>query len=434
MKKIILIGILLSVVSVFAQKQLSLDEAIRIALANNYSVQITKLQSDINSNNVTSANAGMLPRFDVGGGMQYSFNSQNTILSFGEPIIVTGNITKNLNANATLNWTIFDGFGMFVRYDKLNSLKEKSEVELQIAMESMIRNLVNIYYNAVRQKENIDILEGNLDLTLDRFKRTENKVEFGAVSSVQLLNARVDLNSDSTDLLQAELQQNNDKLMINFILGNKYNENYELITEVSFIELPPLDELIKKAKSLNTSINKAIKDREISEYDKKLVVSSLYPKINLSGGYTYSKQEADQGLFLVNENEGMNGLVNFQWDLFNVSQSKRILENAELMIEIMNISISSIEAQVEMNIRNAYDNYSRRMQILRMEERNLTIAEENYERTKEQFEYGSVTNIELRQAQLNLLRNKQRINNSRYLAKTAETELLLLSGQILQTN
>lgn len=433
MKKLILIIMLFPIIS-FAQQQLSLEEAIKIALVNNYSVQMTKLQNEIADNNVTTSNAGMLPRFDVGGSAQYSFNSANTILSFGEPIIVTGNITKNYAANATLNWTIFDGMGMFVRYDKLEANRDKSDIELQIAMETTIRNLVNVYFSAVRQKENIEILKSNLDLTLDRYERVSNQVEFGAASSIQILNVKVDLNADSTELLQAELQANNDKLMINFVLGNKYNENYNLISEVEFRDIPSFNELLEKAKTLNSSINKALKDQQISEYDKKLVVAALFPKINLSGGYTYSKQDAEDGFFLINEQEGMNGSVNFQWDLFNLSQSKRNLDNAQLMIEMMNISQELIQSQVEMNLRNAFDNYQSRMKILKMEESNLQIAQENFDRTKELFELGSVTSLELRQAQINLLRNRQRINNSRFMAKTAETELLLLSGSILSNN
>lgn len=434
MKKIILIILILVQISAFSQQKLSLDDAIKIALVNNYSVLMTKLQSDIADNNVTTANAGMLPRFDLGGSAQYSFNSSNTILSFGEPIIVTGNITKNYAANATLNWTIFDGMGMFVRYDKLEAAREKSDIELQIAMEATIRNLVNVYYSAVRQKENIEILKTNLDLTIDRFKRVSNQVEYGAASSIQILNVKVDMNADSTELLQSELQSNNDKLMINFVLGNKYNENYELISEVTFRDIATLEKLIEKAKTLNTSINKALKDKELSEYDKKLVSAALFPRINLSGGYTYSKQDAEDGFFLINEQEGMNGAVSFQWDLFNLSQSKRNLQNAQTMIEMMNISQELIESQVEMNIRNAFNNYQSRMKILKMEESNLSIAEENFARTKELFELGNVTSLELRQAQINLLRNRQRINNSKFMAKTAETELLLLSGSILNDN
>jgi outer membrane protein TolC len=433
MKKIIIYTLIfISAVDLFSQQELSFDEAVKIALANNYSIQMVEKQQEIAENSVTRLNAGMLPRFNIQAGRNFAINNSWFELAQSEqPIIADNAFTETTNASATLNWTIFDGLAMFVNYDKLEEQRNKSQIELQIAIETTIRELVNIYYSAVIQKENIETLKTNVELTKDRYSRVKDRVDFGAASSIQLLNAKVDMNADSTNLMQSELQFNNSKRSLNFVLGNSYEENYSLNDEISFRDIGTLQELIDKAKSLNTSINAALKDKKISMYDKKLIIASMFPRVAVTGGYTYNRQEADQGFFLVNQTEGLNAGVNFSWDLYNIAQAADNKENAEIRIEMMDISINQIEAQVEMSIRNAYDNYQRQKQILQMEESNLQIAQENYDRTQDLYDLGQVTTVELRQAQLNLLRNRQRINNSKFMIKTAETELLLLSGQLL---
>lgn len=433
MKKIIIYTLIfISAMNLFAQQELSFDEAVKIALANNYSIQMVEKQQEIAENSVTHLNAGMLPRFNISAGRNFAINNSRFELAQSEqPIIADNAFTETTNASATLNWTIFDGLAMFVNYDKLEEQQNKSQIELQIAIENTIRELVNVYYSAVIQKENIETLKTNVELTQDRYSRVKDKVDFGAASSIQLLNAKVDMNADSTNLMQSELQFNNSKRNLNFVLGNSYEENYSLNDEIEFREIGTLQELIEKSKSLNSSINKAMKDKKISMYDKKLIIASMFPRVSVSGGYTYNRQEADQGFFLVNQTEGLNAGVNFSWDLVNIAQAADNKENAEIRIEMMDISINQIEAQIEMSIRNAYDNYQRQKQILQMEESNLQIAQENYDRTQDLYDLGQVTSVELRQAQLNLLRNRQRINNSKFMIKTAETELLMLSGQLL---
>jgi outer membrane protein TolC len=62
MKRSIFIIILISFsISIFAQEQLTMQDAIEKALANNYSIQMVKKQKEIARKNVTLGNAGILP-------------------------------------------------------------------------------------------------------------------------------------------------------------------------------------------------------------------------------------------------------------------------------------------------------------------------------------------------------------------------------------
>ena len=90
-----------------------------------------------------------------------------------------------------------------------------------------------------------------------------------------------------------------------------------------------------------------------------------------------------------------------------------------------------IELEVERDILNALDIYENRLNIYAIQGQNVITNENNFERSKEQFQLGRITSIEFRQAQINLLNAQTNKNLAKYDAKLAELQLLQLTGQLL---
>jgi outer membrane protein len=58
---LLIFGFLLHISSVHAQERLNLEQAVQIALENNYDIKLNKNEVEQAKNNVNRANAGMLP-------------------------------------------------------------------------------------------------------------------------------------------------------------------------------------------------------------------------------------------------------------------------------------------------------------------------------------------------------------------------------------
>ena len=82
-------------------------------------------------------------------------------------------------------------------------------------------------------------------------------------------------------------------------------------------------------------------------------------------------------------------------------------------------------------MQNAMALYENLLKIYQIQEQNVFTNENNFERSKEQFQLGSITSIEFRQAQINLLNAQTNKNLAKYDAKLAELQLLQLTGQLL---
>ena len=87
--------------------------------------------------------------------------------------------------------------------------------------------------------------------------------------------------------------------------------------------------------------------------------------------------------------------------------------------------------EVKRDIENAKDDYRNRLDILALQEKNVITAQNNFDRSNEQYKLGQITSVELRQAQLNLLNAQTNKNFAKYDAKLAELQLLQLTGQLL---
>ena len=91
----------------------------------------------------------------------------------------------------------------------------------------------------------------------------------------------------------------------------------------------------------------------------------------------------------------------------------------------------SVEKEITKEVLNSYERYANTIRQLELTRLNVQTAERNFENSREAFGLGQISSIELREAQVNLLNEKLRLNNLIYLAKQNELVLMVLSGQLM---
>src|SRR5690606_20990913 len=146
-----------------SQELLTLEDAISIALKNNFDIQMVAKDVAIAENNVNVANAGMLP--SVTGNMSRTAAIQNmtqTLLS-GETRELDGAKSNSFLYGAALDWTIFDGFRMFARYEQLKELKALGEETMKTVILATVFDVIASYYDLVQQQHLIDATKTALD-------------------------------------------------------------------------------------------------------------------------------------------------------------------------------------------------------------------------------------------------------------------------------
>ncbi|MBC6988421.1 MULTISPECIES: TolC family protein [Hymenobacter] len=421
---------------------LSLQEAIRIGLENNFGIQLARRDEEIASNNVTRGNAGQLP--SVNGNFSRTFNINNTRQQREQQkaVVINGGKANALNANVGVNWTIFDGFGMFIAYDRLRTLENGQRQITRATMEETVESISNAYFAVVRESGKIKSLEQALAIGQQRIDLTQAQVDVGVSAKVEVLTARVDFNADRSLLIQQQEALKTAKVNLN-----------NLLSRGPQLDFSPSDSIVVTRDLDREAINQGIVARnprlqqarfgvDVAQFDRKLVRASRYPQVDLTGGYGLTRNI--NNAFLINTAQGSvlgsntnrvfgpNYGVVASVPIFDGFNRNRLEQNARVAEEQSRIQLDQTRLNLESQAEQAYAQYQNRLQLLELEEDNITLARQNVAIALERYRLGLLTPLELREAQRNRIDAETRLLDIRYQAKEAETVLRRLSGSLVQ--
>lgn len=459
MKKLYLSTILFLVATstLFAQeKLLSKEDAVNLALENNFGIKVAKNQIEIAENNKSILNSGFLPTLTGNAGTNYQ--RDDSTFEFPDQFLrdADGNLSidpdtgnpiprqdtdlykaeaQRYNAGLTANYVLFDGLGRLYNYKILKEQYQLSELQARETIENTILQLFSVYFEIARLTENTNVQRQALVISNQRITRAEYAFEYGQNTKLDILNAQVDVTNDSINLLNTEQQLTNVIRDMNVVLNQDLNEVFEVDTLINFMPRLQIEEYIAQAGLNNVAILQTERNLKINAYDIKVNRSGYLPTVGLNGSYGWNlNQNAPSAFFPgVNINNRRNfGLgASLTWNLFDGGGTTVRVKNAKIAYENQELLKKQVLLEVNRDIQNARTIYTNRLNIYKIQEQNVLTNQNNFERSKEQFQLGRITSIEFRQAQINLLNAQTNKNLAKYDAKLAEIQLLQLTGQLL---
>jgi outer membrane protein len=416
----------------FSQDILSLDEAVRIALQNNFNVKIALNDAVINKTNNTLGNAGLLPEVVLNFGNNYNINNTKQEFFSGDTREGNGVNTSNVNANIQLGWTVFDGMRMFVNRDRLTEIESVGQLNIQLQMENTISQVMSVYYNIEQHQKRIETIKKAIEISQERFELASLKKNVGSGSDIPVLQAKVDINADSSALIRQELILKTAKIQLNEVMGRSPEIMFD-ITSVSDIQMDvDFQALSEKTAQRNLMLQMADKNIRLAELNVKLWEGNKYPTIDLNVGYNFSRLKAEIGILKFNQNAGLSYGLTGRWNIFNGWNNKREIQVAKLGIETGKLTKEQTALALTTDLFTVYNNYLTAQNLTRMEEGNVSVAQQNLNITTEKMRVGTIDALELRQAQLNLVDVEFRKIASAFEARMAYLELMRLSGQLLK--
>jgi outer membrane protein TolC len=417
----------------FSQELMTLEDAVKIALSNNFSINIARNESKIADNNASIGNAGFLPSLDASGTYLKSSNDTKQEYVDGRIINSNGAQSTNITAGLNLNWTIFDGLEMFANIDMLKELNKIGQENFKSEVENNIADITDVYFNLIREKQVLDVLNETIVISEERVRIAESKKDVGSGSKFDLRQAQVDLNEDRSNLLKEELTYEQLKVSLNQLLGRDVSSDFNVGDSINIYMNLNLDQLKSLTISQSTALEIARKNLTLSDINLRLSRAELYPVISLNGGYNYTNSESEAGFIKSNRNYSLSYGVTASLNLFNGLNTRRKIENAEIGIENSKLNFDQVRTGIEANLLNTYKKYLNSLQLVKLENENLTIAKESVDIALERLKLGNITPLEFRETQRKLIDAKSRLVSAQFDAKSAETELLRISGQLIKT-
>ena len=448
----LLVGLLLMSLPFFSQAQelLTLDQAIQQALATNPNVQVARYNVETVENQAEPGLAGLLPRVDLTGGANYSNSTGGAAFPVtdsitGLPLIdpetgeevtrkveASGIQTYGFNASVGLNYTVFSGGANRNNYRVLQKNVELTQSQVQGQIEGTLVQVISAYYQLARLVANYQTLQESLAASRERLAFVQNQFDFGQGNSLAVLNAQVDLNTDSVNLATADLNIENAVRDLNLLMGQPLTQSIEIDTEVAWNDNWRMEELARLARENNADLKVAEYNRQVSELNLKISQASRLPRLDLNASYGYNFNNLGPFSFVrTTTGLGLNAGATLSVPVFTGFQNKVSIQNAEVAVASSNVGYKLTEQQLLKDLSNAYATFQNSIRIYRLQLQSLEAAEANFSRTLEAFELGQATSIQFRDAQLNRQRVQDQLNNLQYDIKLNEMELIRLSGQLV---
>lgn len=413
-----------------AQETLTLQDAVKIALERNYDIKIFANNRDITKNNVSLANAGILPT--VNGNLTNNNSIQNSTQTLSNGTQQERNNAKNSNLNygASLNWTIFDGFGMFARYDQLKELQKLGDANLRTTILTTVASVINSYYDLVQQQHQLKAYATATDISRYRVQVAKNRFEIGKAARLEVLNAQVDFNTDTTNFLRQQALFHNGQVLLNQLLARDVNTAFQVADTIIIDDKLAFDQLTSQALKQNPSLQAALINRRIAELDLKQVKADRYPVIGVNSGYNFTESHSALGFATRTKGKGFNYGLTASVNIFNGFLQRKNEKNAAIAIENAQLDYDKLNQAINSELATAFQTYLTNLSLVQLESKNQQIAKQNLDITLDKFRLGSITTVEVRDAQLNYVNATVRFSNAQYQAKLAEIALKELTGAI----
>ena len=412
---------------------LSLRECLERGLENNYEIRIQRNEERISDNNATRASAGMLPTLDLSAGYNGMTDQTTTKTVAGDKITDKSAFDQSVDVGVSLNWTVFDGLRLRTNYAKLQELKKKGNLQTRLAIEDLVANLTAEYYNLIQQTLRLKNYRYAISLSRERLRITEERFRIGTFSRLDLLQARVDFNADSSLYMTQQELVMASRIRMNELMANA-NLNERCVARDSAIVVNDQlkwEELAQQTTETNIELLIADRDAAISELDLKAVQSRNFPYLNLMAGYGYTHNYFGSGEFKSRGTLGPNVGMKFGFTIFDGNR-RREQRNARIEIENARLTREKIEQSVLADLTNFWLAYQNNLEVIKLETQNLITAKQNYEIAMERYLLGNLAGIDMREAQKSLLDAEERILTAEYNTKLCEISLMQISGNILE--
>lgn len=414
----------------FGQEVLTITDAVKTAVENNYQIITAGNNLKIDSLSVSPGFAGMLPTLEASIDDTNSVQNLSQTRSDGSQVEQDNAKNNNLSYGVALDWTLFDGLSMFANYEQLKQNQNLGAEELKQVILTKVGEVMITYYDLVQQQQQLSALDSTILISKQRVELAQNRFTIGKASKLEVLNAQVDLNTDQTLMQRQKELYANTKIELNRQLARELKTDFIAVPEIFVDDSLLLPNLETEVVTNNPELNAERISKRISELELKQVRAARYPTVYATTGYNFGRSESSLGFTTSSDSRGFNygfGATLNLFDGFKQNRNEKIskleLENAEVAIEEQQQELLSL-------LSTTYQTYLTNISLIELEGNNESIAKENLDITVEKYRIGTIPTLEFRTAQLNYINAKVRFSNAKFQAKLSEIILKQLSGNL----
>lgn len=418
---------------------MSAKESVDYALKNSVQVKnaLIGIQLQMQSNREITAAA--YPQIDGSVNFTDYLSIPTSLLPgefFGQPsgtyLPIKFGLKYNSSYGLNLRQILFDG-QVFVGLKARSASIKYAEQNVAVTQEQIKANVYKVYYQLVVGHNQIRLIDANIERSEKLLHDTKELFKNGFQEKLDVDKVNVSLSNLKTDRTRVESQLQTGNIALKYLMGMPVKD--ELLLTDSLRDADLKDNLLNES-------NFKYEDRveyqllrttaQLGEFNIKRYKASYYPALTLTGGYNRNAQR-NKFNFL------KTGEPWFTTSFFGIGLAVPIFDGFAKDARIQQAKLQLQQTQNNIvNLQNSIDNdmQTSKVQIasalLNMDEqkKNMALSEQVYNQTKLKYEQGLGSNLEVTNAETDMITSQNNYFSAVYDAIIARIDYLKAIGKL----
>lgn len=404
MKKIILFVFIVSSFVLRAQDDVvslkfTLEECLEYAFSNSYDRQSMELANRSQQLSYEQSKEQRLP--SVNASISESLSNSN----------YSSNFSGNIGINAGMS--IYQGGQINATIKQEQLASEQSSLEITRYDDNLSIQILQSFLTILGNEELLNYQKSVLNSSREAMKQGKRKYEVGSILESDYLLLVAQYASDTNNIVDTQIEIENNLMSLKVLLSMDPMTELQIVSpDTSMMEklseFPTLEETVEQSLAYSPDLKISNYDIDIAKQSLRIAKANYYPSVNLSAGvntghYNFTnvgKQFGDR----LSEQIGVSVSVPIYSrgsTKLRVKQSEIALEQTQLSHEQKILSTRQTIVQEYKNMISTYNKYN-------VSKQTKDAYLKSFESYNIQFQYGSITAVELLQQQnsyLNALNN-----------------------------
>jgi outer membrane protein TolC len=418
----------------------TLDDCIQIALKNNATILTNQNLNESSDKDVLASYSGILPsinvsassgRFEAGEGDPDFRDVPVAVDSLGNPtrverlLIPRPGFQENFNQfSLNIRQNLFNGGEWWNAIRYAQTQKRAADYNLISIINSTVSAVQERFFDLLKQQKLLEVNELAVKRSEDQLSKTEKMYELGAVAKVDVFRSRVNLGNDRTELLLQKNAVITARNNLNLSLGR--NPNLPINIKPQLVLKPAFtntEDLVETAIAKNPGLMKTEEDVKVSDLATARSYAVLYPNLSAFLNYQRSNEEIKRVYTSYDKNWTINYGLSISLNLFNGFQDMVNIQKSKLAERNNQVAYEESKRELVASVLQLVDNYNAYLEIIEINVENLEAANEEFRLAEERYRIGSGTQLEVREAQVNLTRAEQTLVAAQYNARITQSRL-----------
>lgn len=421
----------------FAQKILTLEEAISIALQQNSNLQKTTERLKTDEANVKSAYGNLIPTLSVGSTFGWQRNEGIETYDQNVGRFISGDEdSRSWTVSAGGDVVLFNGLSNYANISSAENQLESNTYNLQKVKQDIVYNTTALYYDILAAEELLRVNTENVKYNQKLLENIEERNRLGAVPLADVYAQQVQLGNAQLQVITAEnsLDAANNALL-DYLALDVFDE-YKLEDPFGEDALDNIDEMTNEFSDVHSMIRDAISNRYDYKAAEKYLESrennltssrgGLYPV--LSGTYSFSTGAQDPGdLF---DRKTYSAGLSLRLPIFSNWNTEYSIQTGKVAVFEAEEDLRALKRGISIEVKQGFYDLNASKKALEVSSKNVISAGENRKINNEKYSLGSGTILDVMQSDKDYQEALRNRIDAKYEFYTKRDNLLNLLGKL----